>query len=211
MLLALLSGLGLGFAGSIPVAGPTSVIVVESALENRPRQGLTVAIGAAVAEGLYAGMTFWGLATILTSYPLLRPISRFVASALLCAVGAYLLLRRAKRTRRSDPGNAKRRGHQLVFGFTITALNPTLLVTWAVAAAALHAALPSSFTAWDAFPFALGVAFGITGWFWLLLRLACRFRKSVGPAAMNRVLRATGAVLVAAGVLMAGRALLAVL
>jgi threonine/homoserine/homoserine lactone efflux protein len=211
MLIALFSGLGLGFAGSIPLAGPTSVIVVESALENRPRRGLTVAIGAAIAEGLYAGVAFWGLKAVLANYPLARPISRLVASTLLCAVGLYLIFRRVKRTRKSDRGNANDRSHQLAFGFTITALNPTLLVTWAVAAATLHAALPSSFTAWDALPYAIGVGLGVVGWFWILVRLACRFRKSVGPTTMNRILQGTGVVLVTAGVLMGGRTLAAIL
>ena len=211
MLIAFLSGLGLGFVGSIPVAGPTAVIVVERALEDRPRSGLTIATGAAIAESLYAGVAFWGLTAVLTSYPLLRPISRLMASALLCVVGFYLIFRRTKRASRSDRRDDKRRSRQLVFGFTITALNPTLLVTWAVAATALHAVLPSSFKAWDAFPYALGVGLGITAWFWLLVRLACRFRKSFGLTTMNRILRGTGAVLVAGGLLMAGRTLVAIL
>jgi threonine/homoserine/homoserine lactone efflux protein len=134
-----------------------------------------------------------------------------MASALLCVVGFYLIFRRTKRASRSDRRDDKRRSRQLVFGFTITALNPTLLVTWAVAATALHAVLPSSFKAWDAFPYALGVGLGITAWFWLLIRVACRFRKSFGLTTMNRILRGTGAVLVAGGLLMAGRTLVAIL
>ena len=49
MIVAALSGFVLGFAGSIPVAGPTAVVVMESALAHRNREGLSVAVGAAVA------------------------------------------------------------------------------------------------------------------------------------------------------------------
>jgi len=208
MLVALLSGLILGFVGSIPVAGPTAVIVAESALDDRPRRGLAIAAGAAVAESLYALVAFWGLTAILTHYPMLRPISRVVAGAILCVVGLYLMRRRAKAAPQAERPPS-RHAHDVLFGFTITMLNPTLAVTWTVASGVLHAALPTQFTELDAFPFALGVCVGIVGWFFVLLRLVCKFRKSVSPAKLDRFVRATGGVLVGCGVVMAGRALVA--
>jgi threonine/homoserine/homoserine lactone efflux protein len=206
---ALFSGLGLGFAGSIPVAGPTAVIVAESALNGRPRRGLTIAIGAAIAEGFYALVAFWGLTAVLTSYPSVRPISRVVAGVVLCLVGVYLIRRRAKPASQRDRSGAGTRAHELGFGFTITFFNPTLVVTWTVAVAALHAALPATFSVYDAIPFAIGVSTGIVAWFWVLLRLVSRFRESASPHMLNRVIRATGGVLVAAGVFVAARAIVA--
>src|SRR5262245_51966245 len=132
MLVALLSGLVLGFVGSIPVAGPTAVIVAESALDDRPRRGMAIATGAAIAESLYALVAFWGLTAILTRYPMLRPISRVVAGAILCLVGLYLMRRRARPALEAER-HSPRHAHELLFGFTITLLNPTLAVTWTVA------------------------------------------------------------------------------
>jgi len=205
--IALLSGLGLGFAGSIPIAGPTAVVVVESALANRPRRGMMIAAGAAIAESLYALVAFWGLAAVLTRYPMLRPVSRVVAGVILSCVGAYLAFRRPKAAVRSERSEPRRPGHQLLFGFSITALNPTLAVTWTVAVAALHSALGEWLTAADAVPFALGVGTGISVWFWLLLRLVRHFRLALAPRTLNKVIRGTGSVLVVAGVIMAARAL----
>jgi threonine/homoserine/homoserine lactone efflux protein len=208
MLVALLTGLVLGFVGSIPVAGPTAVIVAESALDDRPRRGLAIATGAAVAESLYALIAFWGLTAILTRYPMLRPISKLVAGAILCVVGLYLMRRRTRSAPQSERPKA-RHAHDVLFGFTITLLNPTLAVTWTVASGVIHAALPARFTELDAFPFALGVCVGIVSWFLVLLQLVCKFRKSVSPAKLDRFVRAAGGVLVGSGVVMAGRALFA--
>jgi threonine/homoserine/homoserine lactone efflux protein len=207
MLSALLFGLGLGFVGSIPVAGPTAVIVVESALQNRPRRGMAIAAGAAFAESLYALIAFWGLAALLTRYPMLRPVSRLVAGVVLGLVGAYLAFRKPKRAVRSERVEKQHLVQEVLFGFTVTALNPTLVVTWGVAIAALHSALGELFTGSDAVPFALGACIGITVWFWLLLRLVGHFRRAVAPATVNKVIRRTGGILVAAGSIVAVNAL----
>jgi threonine/homoserine/homoserine lactone efflux protein len=207
MLIALLSGMGLGFAGSIPVAGPTAVIVVESALSGRPRRGMAIAAGAAFAESLYALVAFWGLAALLTRYPVLRPISRLVAGAVLGLVGAYLAFRKRRPAVRSERADARHLVHEVLFGFTISALNPTLVVTWGAAIAALHAALGEWLSGSDAVPFALGACIGITVWFWLLLRLVGHFRREVAPGTVNKVIRGTGGTLVVAGLIVATNAL----
>ena len=56
MIVAALSGFVLGFAGSIPVAGPTAVVVMESALAHRNREGLEVAVGRRLQR---ASMLWW--------------------------------------------------------------------------------------------------------------------------------------------------------
>ena len=61
MALTFLVGLILGFVGSIPIAGPTSVIVLKNTLEKGNREGLDIAAGAGVAEAIYAFFAFWGL------------------------------------------------------------------------------------------------------------------------------------------------------
>jgi threonine/homoserine/homoserine lactone efflux protein len=203
MLIAFLCGLGLGFVGSIPVAGPTAVIVVESALRNRPRRGMAIAAGAAFAEGLYALVAFWGLAALLTRYPMLRPISRLIAGVVLGLVGAHLAFRKTKPAARSERAEPQHLVHEVLFGFTITALNPTLVVTWGVAIAALHSALGEWFTGSDAVPFALGACIGIAVWFWLLLRLVGHFRRALAPETVSKVIRGTGGILVVIGLIVA--------
>jgi len=50
MLMALAFGLLAGFFGSIPIAGPTAVIIVERALAGRALAAFGIAVGAAMAE-----------------------------------------------------------------------------------------------------------------------------------------------------------------
>jgi threonine/homoserine/homoserine lactone efflux protein len=215
MLTALLAGLGLGFVGSIPVAGPTAVVVVDRALENRWREGLDVAIGAAIAESLYALVAFWGLTTVFARYPSLAPAIRLVGGALLVIVGVYFLRRRAKPrleeasgASRSRRVQSERHGRRWFFGFTITLLNPTLAITWTAAVAALHSAFPFPYTALDALPFAAGAGAGIVAWFLLLLRLVRRFHAQLQPTTVNRLIRGMGGALVLFGVVLTGQMVL---
>jgi threonine/homoserine/homoserine lactone efflux protein len=168
---------------------------------------MAIAAGAAFAESLYALVAFWGLAALLTRYPMLRPVSRLVAGVVLGLVGAYLAFRKPKRAVRSERAEARHLVQEVLFGFTVTALNPTLVVTWGVAIAALHSALGELFTGSDAVPFALGACIGITVWFWLLLKLVGHFRRAVAPETVNKVIRRTGGILVAAGSIVAVNAL----
>lgn len=206
LLLALVAGFGLGFVGSVPVAGPTAVVVVESALDNRPRDAFWVAVGAAIAESLYALVAFWGIATLFARYPAILPVSRVAGGAVLVVVGVYFLVRGSRSTRGHDQAGKKR--GRLLFGFSITALNPTLAATWTTAVAALHGALSSvPFTALDALPFAGGAGVGIVGWFWLLVRIVKRVRTNLKPETMTQLVRVLGASIAVLGVLLASRTL----
>src|SRR5688572_24863658 len=98
MLTALIVGLALGFFGSIPVAGPISILVLKDALEKGHRQGFHIALGAAAGESVYAFVAFWGLTTVLETFPVLIPISKIAGAVLVIALGIYLVVRRPKQT-----------------------------------------------------------------------------------------------------------------
>ena len=65
ILIALVAGSVMGFLGSMPIAGPVAVLVLERGLIRRRREGLGVALGAAAAEAIYAFLAFWGLGAVL--------------------------------------------------------------------------------------------------------------------------------------------------
>jgi len=203
---ALLFGFGIGFVGSIPIAGPTAVVVVDSTLANRPRSALDVAIGAAVAESMYAAGAFWGLTALFTGYPVLVPATRVFGAVVLVLVGIYFLQRRIRPHTWRSHQLENHHGRRLLFGFTITLFNPTLAATWAAAVAAVHSVFTVTYSRFDALPFALGAGLGIIGWFWLLVRLLCRFRERVQPTMLNHLIRMTGGALVVVGVALAARA-----
>lgn len=207
MLLTLAVGFAFGYLGSMPVAGPISVLVLHLGLAHDPRHALRVAVGGAVAEGLYALVAFWGLSTVLAAYPVILPVSRLVGAGLLLALGLVMILRRTGlATPAGQPGPRRGGKRSLALGFLVTAVNPTLIVTWSAAVAALHATGLVAMDQRAALPFAGSVAVGIVAWFLTLLWLVARWRERMSLAAMTRFMKVMGAALVAAGGWMAVRA-----
>src|SRR5262245_32022112 len=117
MLLSLLAGVLLGYFGSIPAAGPLALLIYAAGMAGDRRRLTALALGGAVAEGLWAFAAASGLGFLLTHHP---AVSRWLAAwggLLLVAVGVLLLvtparLETALRERR-EPGSAA------LFGFVI--------------------------------------------------------------------------------------------
>ncbi|MDH5491032.1 MAG: LysE family transporter [Myxococcales bacterium] len=176
-------GFVFGFVGSVPVAGPIAVLVLCSGLERRFRNGLGIAMGAAVAEGTYALLAFWGFGTLLSGLPWSSAISHGASASLLLVLGMHLL-------RRAGPSDEEREspsaplgaesggfGSGLVLGFGVTALNPTLIATWSMAITMLHTSELIIDSEGSALAFGAGAALGIGGWFAILLGLLYRYRE----------------------------------
>ncbi|MDR3673667.1 MAG: LysE family transporter [Holophaga sp.] len=199
MLLPLLIGFAFGFIGSMPVAGPISVLVLHLGLAHQARHALFVAAGGALAEGLYALLAFWGLSAVLARYPMVLPVSRVVGAFLLLGIGLAMLLARARAA--APRPQAPRRGNKRSFalGFLITALNPTLIITWTTAVTALNATGLLSMDRAQAPPFAAAVCFGIVAWFFTLLALVGRWRNQVSVHVLERLKRVMGTLLVGIG------------
>jgi threonine/homoserine/homoserine lactone efflux protein len=205
MVLAFLVGLVLGFIGSIPVAGPTSVIVLKNTLEKGNREGLDIAAGAGLAEAIYAFLAFWGLTTALVQFPGMANAARVVGAVLILVVGMYLVRYRTNPRRVREAAENDRQEHRWLRGFASAILNPTLLVTWTTVVAALHAMSLLRMRGIDALPFALGVGVGIMGWFVLLVKLAQHFRDRVRPETLDRVVRGMGWGMIAIGAVVVSR------
>src|SRR3954464_12841295 len=115
-LLALAVGAVMSFIGSMPIAGPVAVLVLERGLLQRRREGLGLALGAAAGESIYAFLAFWGVGTILKMSPAVLPISRMAGAGVLIVLGIYLATRQSsRRTEGPDTEEAgrKRRGFLL--------------------------------------------------------------------------------------------------
>ena len=197
MLPALLFGLLFGFVGSMPLAGPISLMVFTRGLGGAWRGGLAIAAGAALAEGGYAFLAYWGMGELLTRLPVLALVARGLAALILVGLGVWFL-----RAQPASPSARRLPDHlrsSFAIGLGVTALNPTLLATWTAAAAVLHSLRVVAPTLGAAGPFALGVAVGIAGWFALLLAAIDRYRDRFHPELVRVVLRVVGALLIAMG------------
>jgi len=192
-----LSGFLAGFLGSIPLAGPISVLVLGRGLDGAYRSGLFLSFGAALAEGAYAFGACWGLGTLLERYAWLGLASQSIAAVILVALGCAFALRHG----RDAPAPRMARGRSsFALGFVVAALNPTLIATWTAAVATLHGVGVMEATRSAALPFALGVTAGIAGWFALLLELLRRHRHRFNPVYLRHAVRAMGVVLVVMGI-----------
>ncbi|MBI4954668.1 MAG: LysE family transporter [Myxococcales bacterium] len=190
MLLAALIGLAFGFIGSIPVAGPIAALVFERGLVGRFRSGVFISLGAAVAEGAYAFLAFWGFSTYLKDYPIIEPISRAVAAAILVGLGIMFARYRSK----PDEGSVRKSDSaatSFALGLSITALNPTFIATWTAVVTMLYSTGVDLSRA-QAVPFSLGSVLGIVGWFATLLGLIRRYRDRFTRATLDKIVRGIG-------------------
>lgn len=206
MFAAALLGFAFGFIGSMPIAGPIAILVFGRGLENRARSGIHVAAGAAVAESAYAYLAFWGFSSLVVQYSWLEPVSRAAGALILTGLGLHFVRRRSSPEvgfRPVDPSVGNKRSFLL--GFTITALNPTLMATYTAAVTTVYSMGIVSIDARGALPFAVGTAFGITIWFAVLLVLLARFRARFTPTTLDAVIRVMGLGLILLGLFFAYR------
>ncbi len=199
MFTALIIGFLFGFIGSMPVAGPIAALVLARALSGRFRAACAISVGAAVAEAGYAFLAFYGFSTLLVKYPVILPISRAAAALILTTLGVLLAWKQGKIGETKEPERDRLTG-SLLLGFTICALNPTLLATWTAASATLASSGLLKITPQLAIPFALSACVGIVAWFLVLLALVRKYRERFRAETLAKVVRAIGVVLVGLGI-----------
>jgi threonine/homoserine/homoserine lactone efflux protein len=192
-------GFALGFVGSIPIAGPIAVLVWSRGLEDRTRSGLLLASGAAVAEGAYVYLAFWGFSEFLTRYAWIEPASRFAAAATLTGLGVRFVQRPHPEATPAPPDPSAGNKRSFLLGLAITALNPMLITAWTAAIAALYGFGLLRFDPRAALPFSLGAFSGITAWFATLLGLLKRVRERVSADAIDRWMRGMGVMMILLG------------
>jgi threonine/homoserine/homoserine lactone efflux protein len=190
-----------GFVGSMPLAGPIAILVISRATQTRFGEALRIGLGAAVAEGLYAGLSFWGFTTFLGRHAVVVPISHGVTAVVLGALGVRFMFWKAD----SAPKEPKSGAGTLFFGFSISAINPTLLLTWSAAVAFLASYGLKGASPLFAVPFGLSAGAGIAAWFALLVGLLRKYQGKVPDRALTWTVRGLGAVLAGLGVVSGAR------
>jgi threonine/homoserine/homoserine lactone efflux protein len=182
-----------GFFGSMPLAGPIAIMAMARASRGKYGEAMRIGLGAAGAEGIYAGMAFWGYTTFLARHAIVVPVSQAVTALVLTAIGVRFAFWRPttphRDTRENKAGTA-------LLGFSVSAINPTLLLTWSAAVAALYSRGLNEPSPAYAIPFGLCAATGIGSWFVVLAILFKRFGGKLPEAGMTWVIRSMGLVLV---------------
>lgn len=201
LLISTLAALVIAFVGSVPVAGPVAVLVLDRAMKGDRRGGLSLALGGAIVEAAYAfGAALLFPAVVARSGTLILA-TRGIGSALIGIFGLVLVIHPSV-LRRVDDRSKKR---NFAVGVTLAALNPTLVATWLVVAGTLYAHGVLGRSPLQAVLFGGGVFLGIFGWFALVLRFSAWAERLLGGTRRVRITQFIGAVLVATGAYLAAR------
>lgn len=197
MIVAILIGFLFGFIGSMPPAGPIAILVLARSVEGRFRNAISLAVGASLAESAYAFLAFWGYSALLKRYPVILPISRALAAVVLLGLGIILACRKPLKQNAKAPEDRKTGGFLL--GFTISALNPTFLVTWTAATATLFSTGLVKNTPTLSVPFSLSACLGMSLWFALVVKLVQHYRERFRQETLHQVVRIFGVALFGLG------------
>ncbi|MGZ3459448.1 MAG: LysE family transporter [Archangium sp.] len=203
VLIAAAVAFAFGFIGSMPLTGPVAVMVFSMSVQRHFGVAVRIGLGAALAEAIYAGVAFWGFATFLANRPLILPLSHGVSAIVLAALGAYFMRWKPEMQTQSGSGpNRHLKG--LLLGFTVSALNPTLLATWSAAVAFLYSRQLVSFSGLLALPFGAAAGAGVSAWELMMVWLLRRYQRHLPRSALTWVVHAMGLLLIA-GAVIAGR------
>jgi threonine/homoserine/homoserine lactone efflux protein len=187
--------LAFGFFGSMPLAGPIALMVVSRAARRRFDEALHVAFGAAIAEAIYAGFAFWGYTALFAQHPLVKPVSQAVSALVLVVLGVRFAVwsPRERSDRRENAAGTT------LLGFTVSALNPTLLVTWGAAVAFLYAKGIGGTPGVAAVPFGACAGAGVALWNVVLVRALRKYGGKLPRPVMTWMVRGLGVALVGLG------------
>ncbi|ETV86277.1 hypothetical protein, variant [Aphanomyces astaci] len=186
--LPIVAGFCFGFVGSIPIAGPTSAMVLKMGIQGQYWDAQTVALGGAVAEATYAGVAYWGFGSFLVGVGWLLPVSKILGACMLLVVGVVFLRLEVQPQIESDTNSPSKRPFgastaraifvkHLLLGFTMSGFNPALLATYTGALASVYHTGYLQFTLGLAVLFSIGVACGISTWFYVLLTLLKTYKQ----------------------------------
>lgn len=193
-MIAALAGFLMGFIGSMPVAGPTSLLVFHRGMLARYRDGWAIGLGAGLVEGIYCAIAIHAFSTLRDRLTFVTPVTNVVSILLLLILGFYFILSRQPTPETCVAKEPSREtwGRQFCTGLSIAAFNPTLLLTWAASVAMVFPIIDLTLHGYERVAFAASVAIGIVAWFTILLALLRRFNRRFPLSALQVMIRTIG-------------------
>jgi len=179
--------------------GPSSAIIIRRVLVGREREGLAFAAGSVLAEGLACLGAIWGVELALYTVPHLKRILEWGGMLLLFGIGVYFIVGRVPSESETDEfprTDAASLGGQTVFGFSLTAFNPTLIATWTTVLGVVLSMTSLEFAFWQKWTVPIAVMFGEVLWFAILVAVARRYGARVDQKIIDWLIRGIGVLLV---------------
>lgn len=193
-MLAFVAGFLMAFLGSMPPVGPIAVLLLERGVAGRKSEGVRIGWGAALAETIYCGLATAGVSELMQRYAIVETIARYAGIVILVALGIYFV--RFSVAPPSTAIDVKPR-RPFALGFSISAANPTLIITWSGSIATLLAFTHVHFDVAARALFVAGVCAGMLAWFYLFLWMLGRWRDRITLRAAQWTIRLAGAAMIA--------------
>lgn len=187
----LLIGAAAGGITGVPI-GPANVAVIDAAYRHTMRRAYAVCAGAAIGDGICAGVGVLGVKPWLQSHPSLPPVLWAVSGVVLLVYGIFTMKAQAAPAA-PPPANpdeptaseSMMHRHEKVTGFKIglalILFNPAAIVTWIFLMAASW--MPAMTGRLDGLACAIGVIVGSFGWFSLVAHLTHKGKNVLGQKA----------------------------
>jgi len=192
---AFVAGFAMAFLGSMPPVGPIAVLLLERGVTGRDREGRGIAHGAAIAETIYCALAMAGVSELMRRYAIVETIARGVGVVILIALGVHFV--RFRIQPEAVAATPKPRGRPFVLGFSISAANPVLVITWSGSIATLLSFARVRFDLAERGLFVVGVLSGMLAWFHLFLWMLRRWRDRVTLRAAQWSVRIAGGLMIA--------------
>ncbi|MFZ1424515.1 MAG: LysE family transporter [Saprospiraceae bacterium] len=128
-------GLLVGIIFSIPVAGPTSIVIASNALKGRIRYCILLCIGASFADLVYVFISVYGLTMFYDLYKPYIPYVLMVGSVFVIYMGykiakSPLDLEHIDESKKLGFSKIKEKQSGFITGILLGFINPTLIVGW---------------------------------------------------------------------------------
>jgi threonine/homoserine/homoserine lactone efflux protein len=169
-IILIVSGVIMGLIAAVPI-GPVNLICIRRSFAFGPVNGFVSGLGAALGDGVFAAITFFGLTWIAQLIQSYDSIIEVVGGALLVWFGVHTVLSpvagKVEEGDKNDTG-ASNLVRAMVSTFVLTITNPATLIAFASMFASFHALVGGANSYVDAGFVVAGVVGGSAGW-WLCL------------------------------------------
>jgi threonine/homoserine/homoserine lactone efflux protein len=193
-LILVISGVVMGLIAAVPV-GPVNLICIRRSFAFSPLNGFVSGLGAALGDGVFAAITFFGLTWIAQLIEGYSTIIELIGGAMLVWFGAHTFFAppAAREAENADKG-ASTLARAIASTFALTVTNPMTLFAFASMFASFRGLIggPASYV--DAAFVVGGVVGGSAGWWLVLTTVIGLFHARIDGRTVRHINRVSGLV-----------------
>jgi threonine/homoserine/homoserine lactone efflux protein len=183
----------------IPI-GPVNIEVLQNAIKRHYPQAISIAVGAALGDGIWAACAFFGISPFLSNRYM--EAAFFVFTSIITAVLGILALKDARFIEKTEAhiiekAKIRRKRWAMLKGLTMVMVNPLGIVSWMVSLSFLrkvHIYIPLSLN--YEILFFLVVIAGAATYFITLITITTKMKKVFSPERTHKIIRILGYLLI---------------